>query len=123
MTMPLLNGDVVEPIRLFMRRPEPDDGEGGAGGGDRGLRFVVDVSLSALGRLQIDGLMRRSMKRLDVLVRTAQPLPGDMRQTIARIFADCCSASGVSGEAGFQVTPRFVEPAAEPTPHPTGLLA
>lgn len=123
MTMPLLNGAVVEPVQLYLRRPNPDGEDGGAACGDQGQRFVVDVSLSALGRLQIDGLMRRSLKRLDVLVRSAQPLPGPMRQDIARIFAESCSASGVSGEAGFQVTSRFVEPMSEAPPQPTGLMA
>lgn len=124
MQMPLLNGDVVEPIRLYLRRPDaPEDGEDGNGGrsGDQGQRFVVDVTLSSLGRLQIDGLMRRSNKRLDVLVRSAVPLPAEMRADISRIFADCCSASGVSGEAGFQVTRRFLEPVSAAAQ--TGILA
>lgn len=123
MTMPLLNGSIVEPVQLYLRRPNPDGEASGAASGDQGQRFVVDVSLTALGRLQIDGLMRRSLKRLDVLVRSAQPLPGQMRQDIARIFAASCSASGVSGEAGFQVTNRFVEPTSEAPAQPTGLLA
>lgn len=125
MQMPLLHGDVVDPIRLYLRRPDGQgdgDGEGGGKSGDQGQRFVVDVTLSSLGRLQIDGLMRRSTRRLDVLVRSALPLPAEMRVEIGRIFADCCSASGVSGEAGFQVTRRFIEPAAAP-PVPTGVLA
>lgn len=123
MPMPLLNGAIVEPVRLYLRRPESDQEEGGTAGGQQGQRFVIDVSLSALGRLQIDGLMRRSLSRLSVLVRTAQPLPSEMRQDIVRIFADCCSASGVSGEAGFQVTQKFIDLPMDAPPPLTGVTA
>ncbi|MEK7244470.1 MAG: hypothetical protein AAB223_00435, partial [Pseudomonadota bacterium] len=49
----------IEQLRILTRRGNRDNPDGG---GDS-TRFVVDVTLSQLGRIQIDGLVRRKEKR------------------------------------------------------------
>ena len=46
------------------------------------------MELSQLGRMQLDGLVRGGNKRLDLIVRSATPLPGHMRDDIRRIFSE-----------------------------------
>lgn len=110
--VPFYNGTAIEAIRLFMRRR--GGREKGKKGDPEGTRFVVDVELSRLGRLQLDGLVRGKKKRFDLILRTARPLPSEMQQDIRRIFVEAGELTGVAGGISFQATPaNFVEIAAE----------
>ncbi len=106
--IPIHNGDQIERIRLFMRGHGEDEEEGA--GGRKGTRFVIDVELDRFGRLQLDGLVRAKNKRLDLIVRTASPLPPQMHDDIRRIFHDANELTGIKGGVGFQAAPpNFVE--------------
>ncbi len=110
-TMPLLDGAVVTPVHLYVRQP-PEDGEGGASAGSRRgreNRFLVQVDLSRLGRLQLDGLVQRESKRFDLIIRTATPLPEDMRRDILGLFAATGDVVGTKGSVTFQPGGRFVD--------------
>jgi len=59
-TLPLVNGARIDPVYLYVRRPPDHDDESGADdrrGGEH--RFLVEVALSRLGRIQMDGLVQR----------------------------------------------------------------
>jgi hypothetical protein len=71
-------------------------------------RFLVEVDLSRLGQIQIDGLVHA--KELDLVVRSKTALSPSMRQEINQIFTKACDGAGVAGRIAFQATPRFVEP-------------
>lgn len=96
----------IEQLRLLTRRPPRDE----PGKDSDGARFVVDVTLSRLGRIQLDGLVRSKDKRLDLMVRTAAPLPQDMRNDIRRLFARASEATGINGLLQFEARENgFVE--------------
>ena len=100
----------VEQLRILTRRGGRDDPDGAG----ESTRFVVDVTLSRLGRIQIDGLVRRKEKRLDLVVRTAEPLPAVMREDIRRLFAAAAGATGIVGLVVFDARANgFVEVQAE----------
>jgi hypothetical protein len=109
LTMPFVNGADIDPIRLHVRRP-PDDEEQQRGGGQgHERRFILELDMSRLGRLQLDGLVRREDKRFDLILRTAQPLSDEMRRDIIGIFATCGELTGTKGQVVFQAGGRFVE--------------
>ena len=105
--IPFAGGADIQQVRLLLRRNRDDeDGEGG----DSGTRFVVDLELSRLGRLQLDGLSRQRGRRLDLIVRSAEPLPGRMRDDIRGIFRDAVGLTGLDGGVTFQARPpNFVD--------------
>jgi len=72
-------------------------------------RFIIDISLSRLGRLQLDGFLRKKRKRLDLVVRTQQALPKTIRIEIAKIYKDFSEISKIVGQITFQVNQHFVE--------------
>ena len=113
--LPLLVDGRIERIRL-MTRPQPRDEEEKNRRGQEGVRFLLDLDLSRLGPMQLDGLIRRDARRFDLILRTHTPLPGEMRQDIRRIFTAALDGMGMTGEAGFQRADRFVAP--EPPPEP-----
>jgi hypothetical protein len=60
--------------------------------------------------VQIDGLVRSKAKRLDLVVRTVEPLPSAMREDIRRLFAQATWATGIGGLVGFEARANgFVE--------------
>jgi len=108
LTMPFLNGAQIDPIRLHVQTP-PEDGEQRRGGSGGEKRFILDVEMSRLGRIQFDGLVLRESKRFDLIVRTRQPLDSGICRDIAGIFAECAQLTGIKGGVSFQAGRAFVE--------------
>ncbi len=67
-------------------------------------RFLLDIAPSALGPIQLDGLVRPSPVSpvVDLVVRTKTPLPDQMRRDIAGIWTETLSLTGVKGVLVFQ---------------------
>jgi hypothetical protein len=103
-TLPLISGDAVRPLRLYLRRRDAKNDARGDG-----KRFVVEAELSRLGPVQLDGLLREP--RLDLVVRSHARLPDALRGESAKIFHAACAAQGLTGDlvfataADFQVAP------------------
>ena len=105
--VPLLVGAQVEPIRLLFR-----DGSSGRSaqrpGADR--RFLVDLTLSRLGRVQIDMLIHGQLAMLDVVVRSDQPFAPAARDHIRALVRDAVGSVDLVGSIDFQSAPaRFIE--------------
>ncbi len=99
--VPFLNGQDIERIRVMTREKEEGEKPGDTGG----TRFVIDLDLSRLGHFQIDGLVGMKGKRVDLMVRTDEPLEPHMREDIRRIFSDAAELTGIEGSVGFQAAP------------------
>jgi hypothetical protein len=111
--IPVWTGETVEPIRLMARNRRQHQTKG-ADDDDRCCRFVVDVHLCRLGRVQIDGLAAAEGARLDLIVRSERLLDGPMRDEIRRLFAETGQRVGYSGTIAFQASPNgFLELTAE----------
>jgi len=112
--IPLYTGAEIEQIRLMMRHHGADDEDDARGA--KGTRFILDVTLSRLGRMQLDGLVRSGGKHLDLVVRSERPLPQVMRDEIRAIFHDAAELTGLAGGVGFQAAPPgFIDVAADPS--------
>ena len=122
MLIPLNTGDAIEQVHMFMRQNKKEkDGKG-----DTETRFVIDVGLTQLGRVQLDGLIGEQNKRLDLIIRSHNPLPGTMQNDIRTIYINAGEITGMKGGLSFQAAPpKFVEvPATIPPENPTnGLIA
>jgi len=112
-TLPLLDEGAVRPIRLYLRNRS--DG-GGTWQDERGARFVVDLDLTRLGPLQLDGLVRRG--RFDLVLRSHTPVTAEMKAEIGAIFRAALEGSGFSGDIAFVTASRFpVAPLEALRPH------
>ena len=72
-------------------------------------RFIVDLTLSRLGRLQLDGFVRKKRKQLDLIVRSQKTLPRIIRIDIGKIFTNFSEISNIKGQLTFQVNQNFVD--------------
>lgn len=98
----------IQQIRILTRRQARDEDDPQPA--NDSTRFVIDVDLSNVGRMQLDGLVRDKDKRVDLMVRSDRPLPARMRDEIRRIFAEANDIAGIGGIVGFQSTPaNFIE--------------
>lgn len=117
--LPLMHDGALQQIRLYLRERF---GSGDERDEKLGTRFVIEASLSHLGDIQLDGLVRSA--RFDLMVRTQEPLPPAMRSGISALFAQANEEFGVQGRISFQVQERFpVDPTDELSEHAVGVYA
>ncbi len=108
LTLPLLMGAAVEPLRLYLRRK----GNSANASDPSGQRFIIEAELSRLGALQLDGLVRAN--RLDLVLRTHAPLPQALREEAGALFRGASAAAGYHGDIVFATAPAFaVDPLTE----------
>lgn len=108
LTLPVIHGAQVDPVRLYLHRPNAEE-EGGGKRNTQEQRFILEVTMSQLGRIQLDGLVMRDNQRFDLIIRTAQPLSPAICRDIAGIFAECGQLTGAKGSVSFQSGGRFVD--------------
>ena len=77
-----------------------DEGGDAADGDAAGHRFLIDMDLSRMGRLQLDGLVHDS--RFDLTIRSPAAFPEPMRQDLRTLFRDASNAVGLHGGLMFQ---------------------
>ena len=85
---PFYDGEAIEPVNMFTRSRRP-----GKQTGEEEVRFVVQLELSALGAMQLDGLFRP--QHFDLIVRNHTGLSEKLRQDISTLFSDAIEATGL----------------------------
>lgn len=106
--LPFFDGRDIVPITLYVhRQPPPEEqqqpaadqsGRKGRGGGN--TRFMVEVTLSQLGALQIDGFAQPG--RIDTILRSRSALALDLRQNLIARYQTVLADAGLAGTLGFQ---------------------
>lgn len=107
--LPMYHQGEMQKIALYYRHERaPDDGDDGKDG-LKGTRFVFDLSLSAMGRVQVDGLFRpvsSAGKRLDLVLRTEQTFSAQAQSDMRRLYAQALRDTQITGELSFQSDPE-----------------
>ncbi|MCG5243663.1 hypothetical protein MCW82_28205, partial [Azospirillum doebereinerae] len=100
-TVPMMDANGPRPIKLHVH-PLKGDEEGGEGRekSKPGSRFLIDVDLSRLGPVQLDGLVRPN--HFDLILRSHVALPPELRVELIQVFADSVRALGYTGGLSFQ---------------------
>jgi hypothetical protein len=112
-------GAEIQQIRLLLRQNEEEPNEEATSD----TRFVVDVDLSRLGRLQLDGLVRDKGKSLDLIVRSDAHLADTIQNDIRTIFLEAADSTGLKGGVNFQAAPAdFIEISDPSSDHEVGLM-
>ncbi|TWA87754.1 hypothetical protein FBZ83_101620 [Azospirillum brasilense] len=100
-TLPMMDANGLLPMKLHIHPIQPDeDGKTGRKAGDKGSRFLLDLDLSRLGPMQLDGLVQPN--RFDLILRSHTPLAPEIRLDLIQIFADSIRAVGYIGGLSFQ---------------------
>lgn len=104
--VPYLNNDEIDRVRLLVRDPDEDNDNDKSADN---TRFVIDLNLSKMGHMQIDGLVGNGGKRVDVVLRSDEALTSKMRDDIRALYANAIEVTGIDGSVGFQAAPaKFI---------------
>ncbi|VAV93398.1 Transcriptional regulator, GntR family domain / Aspartate aminotransferase [hydrothermal vent metagenome] len=63
-------------------------------------RFIVELSLSQFGQIQVDGLLKE--KKLNIIIRSKIILPSEMKNKMSAMFTTALEISGYTGDLQFQ---------------------
>jgi hypothetical protein len=102
MAIPFGPMDQVVRMQLAVRHATDGENSTEEEQGEKGKtqRFLLDLNFSRLGPMQLDGLVRPG--RFDLMIRTLDLLPAELRQGIGNLFRDSLETVGFAGTIGFQ---------------------
>lgn len=101
----------IEKIDLITRREDPaDDDEEETSNNKSGLRFLLDLELTNLGAVQLDGMVKEEIKGFDLMIRSHESLDDTIRRDLTGLFIATNLAVGLKGQLTFQVTQKFADP-------------
>lgn len=105
MFFPVMVEGKLEHAQLFLKQDGEEEKKKGGGG----TRFVVELELSHLGPMQIDGFIkkRESATQFDLVLRTMAELPDTMRTDIYGIFDNAQKVAGFNGSLNFRLVSEF----------------
>lgn len=101
-SIPMQHEEQLTQIQMFVRQqqdPEAGKGEEPEENIKPMTRFIVNVHLSRMGDVQLDGLMHK--KRLELILRSDDMLPQTARQEIMQRFASGLDQTGMQGGISF----------------------
>ncbi len=120
--IPIVNSHAIQQIQLLTRRlPSSETDEENRAG--PGTRFIVDVQLSQMGHVQLDGLVHKTRKNFDLVIRSDKHFPDPIQMDIRTIFKEAQEITGTDGWLRFQAAPpRFIDIFDRQLPRQEGLL-
>lgn len=95
--VPMLWQNEIAKVMLHIKH---EQGSGDREDGEDSTRFIMDLALTRMGDVQLDGMVRG--KRLDLVVRTQMPVSLPMQDAMRKAYADALSHSDVYGDITFQ---------------------
>ena len=98
-SIPFFQDEQLSQLQFFVRHQFGDDEEGDSQSGDKKTRFVVNLKLSQIGPMQIDGLLKQ--KQLDIVLRTEAPLTERLRHELREAYRTAIEAADLNGGMTF----------------------
>lgn len=99
--LPMFWQSEITKIMLYFKRDEENQRDQNDG---EQTRFIFDLTLSRIGDMQIDGLMRGG--RLDLIVRSQSPFSQSMQAHMKQLYHSAIEDVSLRGDLSFQGDPR-----------------
>lgn len=103
LNLPLMFGGELARIQLHYRSFDQGQDESKDKTKNGGMRFVMDLALTRMGPMQIDGFSQG--RKLDVTLRSEQAMSPSMRDAMRARYRDAVNNIGFSGELNFNADP------------------
>lgn len=114
--VPVLVEGEVKPLRIYTKRDRKKN-EQDARKSEGDTRFIIEMDLTQLGAVQMDGFVKRrpeAATQFDLIIRTHAPLLEEDKREILAIYNATGEITGYRGTLIFQETPVFpVDPMEE----------
>ena len=98
LALPMMHHNEIQKIALHYRHENHDDDDTPEKG--KTTRFIFDLALSRMGKIQVDGLFRPG--RLDIVVRSDEHFSQAMQADMKRKYTSALGHSNFEGELTFQ---------------------
>ncbi len=109
LNLPFYDGSNLRQVRLFHRSHRDGDQEESEADGSR---FVIELSLTKTGPIQLDGIFTRS--KFDLVLRSETEIPAKMKSDIIALFTENMEITGFTGQLVFTAVKPFpVDPLTE----------
>ena len=97
-TMPMAWDNEIQKIALHYKHDHPDQDDND--NGEKQTRFIFDLSLSRMGKVQLDGFHKD--KTLNLILRTENNTSQAMQMNMKRLYHEALESASLSGELSFQ---------------------
>lgn len=104
--LPLLHQDQIYNLQFMVRQQQGHDKKEDEDGAKPATRFILNLHLSRMGDMQLDGFLHK--KRLDLILRSGDALPFSMRQEIMQRFYAGLDQVRMQGAISFQTRQGWV---------------
>jgi|GEM_PF-3793497 len=100
-SMPMLYEGKLEQIKLYTHH-EYEGQEGDKKEKHiKSMRFIFNIELSRMGKMQLDGAINKPKKLLNIALRSVENLSSNMRNDISTLFINSLEQMGMKGEITF----------------------
>ncbi len=116
LSLPYVHQGAIQEARIYVKRDQHKKQDAQAKKATVDTRFIVEVTFSDMGELQLDGLVlpRESSTVFDLVVRTQVPFTPEERHDIVNIYNEAAEITGYKGSINFFVGKDFpVKPLSE----------
>jgi hypothetical protein len=105
--IPLYTQQQFQALTLYVHgdHQQNSDAQTGAAGQKNKIRFLIDMRLSKLGAMQIDGFVQP--KKLDMILRSETLLPEGLHNELRLSYIKALGAVGYTGALNFQVGRQY----------------
>lgn len=99
--LPLYDQNMFQMLHLYVHREaNRQNQEQAAQAAAARTRFLINLNMTRLGPIQMDGLTQR--KQLDMVIRSERPLPPSLPQELRGLYLETLEALGLTGSLNFQ---------------------
>lgn len=99
MTIPFMDQDKLQQFRFYVHE-QPRNNKGDSEERAQARRFLIEMSLSRLGPIQLEGLVHK--KKLDIMVRTEAPLERSLQDDLTVRFTKAMEEVRYAGTLTFR---------------------
>lgn len=101
--LPMATATGVEPLRIYHRENE-DKEKDEKQRGESGEHFILDVTFTRIGTLQLDGFVKKSPLHFsfELVVRSEHALEEELKQGIREIYKEAGLIAGFDGAVSFR---------------------
>lgn len=106
---PIAVAGELQQIRLFVKRDRKQKENNGTYSNEENTRFVLEMDLSQLGEMQMDGFVRNQNNKVqfDLIIRSLTKLSAEIERDILNIYNNIGELTGYKGSLSFQAVREF----------------
>ncbi len=100
LSLPLYLQNQLFKVPIYFRQDQ--DSRGGREGEKGATRFIINLDLSRMGKIQMDALYQKGAKRFDLILRTEKTFTRAMEEEMRGLFIDALEEVSLTGNLIFQ---------------------